>query len=141
MKGILKDNGQKPNFPLTTQRRLILDLIRQADEHLDADELYRRARKKGSRISLATIYRNLKLFKKIGLITQSNLGTAHSHYEMRGAGEHHHLVCLGCGRVIEFDSPLIVEVKAAVEGKHGFDILSTQFKMEGYCPKCRQREK
>jgi len=127
--------------PVTNQRSLLLELIRQADGHLDADELYRRAREKEPRISLATVYRNLKLFKEMGLIAESNLGDTHSHYEIKGATEHHHLVCLGCGQVIEFDSPLIAKAVAKTKREKGFDITSAQLKLEGYCPKCNEKRK
>ncbi len=126
---------------ITTQRRLLIDLIRQAKGHLDADELYRRAKKKEPRISLATVYRNLKLFKELGLIAESNLGETHSHFEIKGKVEHHHLVCLGCGEVIEFDSPLIAKAVTRIQRENGFDITSVQLKLEGYCPRCKEKMK
>jgi Fur family ferric uptake transcriptional regulator len=140
MKTILNNSGEITGRPVTTQRSLLLELIRQADGHLDADELYRRAKKKGPRISLATVYRNLKLFKELDLIAESNLGETHSHYEIKGTAEHHHLVCLGCGQVIEFDSPLIAKAVAKMQREKGFYITSVQLKMEGYCPKCKQKK-
>jgi Fur family ferric uptake transcriptional regulator len=126
--------------PVTTQRSLLLDIIRRANRHLDADELYRMAKSKAPRISLATVYRNLKLFKELGLIAESNLGDTHSHYEIKSAAEHHHLVCLGCGQIIEFDSPSIAKASAKIQRENGFDITSIQLKMEGYCPKCKQKK-
>lgn len=137
---ILKNNGELSGRSVTTQRRLILELIRSAKGHLDADELFRRAKEQEPRISLATVYRNLKLFKELGLIAESNLGEAHSHYEIRGKVEHHHLICLGCGLVVEFDSPLIAKAKAKIQQQKGFDIVSAQLKMEGYCPKCKRKK-
>jgi len=140
MRIIRNDTKQIAGRPVTTQRRLLLEIIRQADGHLDADELYRRAKAKDPRISLATVYRNLKLFKELGLIAESNLGQTHSHYEIKSKKEHHHLVCLGCGQVIEFDSPLIAETAARMQQDSGFDITSIQLKLEGYCPKCKQKK-
>jgi len=136
---IRKYFSQIEGRPVTTQRSLLLELIRQADRHLDADELYRRARAKEPRISLATVYRNLKLFKELGLIAENNLGETHSHYEIKGTVEHHHLVCLGCGQVIEFGSPLIAKAVAKAQREKGFDITSVQLKLEGYCPKCKEK--
>jgi len=139
MQTIRNYSNQIEGRPLTPQRRLLLDLIRQADGHLDADELYRRAKEREPRVSLATVYRNLRLFKELGLITESDLGEAHSHYEIKGTGEHHHLVCLGCGLIIEFDSPLIAKAAAKLQRENGFDITSVQLQLEGYCPKCQQK--
>ena len=140
MKSIRKHN-QIAGRPLTSQRALLFELIRQTDGHVDADELYRRAKEKEPRISLATVYRNLKLFKELGLIAESSLGDTHSHYELKGATQHHHLVCLGCGQVIEFDSPLIAKAVAKTQRENSFDITSAQLKLEGYCLKCKEKRK
>ena len=141
MKTIRKYSEQIKGRPLTAQRGLLLELIRGAEGHVDAGDLYNIARKKEPRISLATIYRNLKLFKELGLITESSLGEAHSHYEIKDKTEHHHLICVGCGLVIEFESPLIDKAVAKTERENGFDITSAQLKLEGYCSKCRRKKK
>jgi Fur family ferric uptake transcriptional regulator len=127
--------------PVTSQRALLLDIIRKTDKHLDADELYLMARKKEPRISLATVYRNLKLFQELGLITESGLGDTHSHYEMKSKAHHHHFVCLDCGKIIEFESPLIRQAVAGVQKEKGFSITSVQLKMEGHCPECGQKRR
>jgi Fe2+ or Zn2+ uptake regulation protein len=141
MKTILKNFDKVSGCSVTNQRRLLLELIQEAQGHLDADELFRRAKKHKPRISLATVYRNLKLFKELGFIAESNLGETHSHYEIKGAVEHHHLVCLSCGLIIDFDSPLISAAKTRIQKEKGFDIVSSQVKMEGYCPKCKLKKK
>lgn len=140
MKIIRKSERQIAGRPVTSQRSLLLDIICQANRHLDADELYRLAKNKEPRISLATVYRNLKLFKELGLIAESNLGDTHSHYEIKSAAEHHHLVCLGCGQIIEFDSPSIAKATTKIQRENDFDITSIQLKMEGYCPKCKKKK-
>jgi len=141
MKTIRKYEEQIAGRPVTTQRSLLLDIIRHADLHLDADELYRLAKNKEPRISLATVYRNLKLFKELGLIAESNLGETHSHYEIKDAAEHHHLVCLGCGQVIEFNNPLVAKVADKIQRDNNFYITSVQLKMDGYCSKCKHDKK
>lgn len=140
MKIIRKYPVQILGRPVTSRRRLLLEIIRKVGKHLDAGELYRRARIKDPRISLATVYRNLKLFKELGLIAKSDLGETHSHYEMKNKTEHHHLVCLSCGRIIEFASPLITEAADRMQRESGFDITSIQLKLEGYCPECKQKK-
>ncbi len=138
---IRKNIKQIAGRPVTTQRRLLIDIIRKAERHLDADELYRLAKEKEPRISLATVYRNLKLFKELGLIAESGLGDTHSHYELKGKADHYHLVCLGCGKIIEFDSPLIRKAADGVRKEKGFDITAVQLKVEGYCPECKKKRK
>ena len=87
---------------VTSQRALILDIIYQGKGHLDADEIYRRARQKKPRISLSTVYRTLQALKRLNLVEQIHLDDSHHHYEIKSSTEHHHLVCLGCGQVTEF---------------------------------------
>lgn len=139
MKSIRKYQNKITGRSITTQRSLLLDIIREANSHLDADELYRRAKNKNSHISLATVYRNLKLFKELGLITESNLSDTHSHYEIKGL-THHHLVCIRCGKIIEFDSPLISKAVTKARRENNFDITTVQLKLEGYCPKCKGKK-
>ncbi len=125
----------------TNQRVLLLEIIRQGEGHLDAFEIYRRAREKQPRLSLSTVYRALQKFKKLGLVEEVHFDENHHHYEVKPSAEHHHLVCLGCGRVIEFHYPLARQVKRNVPEAKDFDIIGTEVRMTGYCPRCRQKRK
>jgi len=116
-----------------------MGIIRQG--HLDADEIYRRAREKGHRISLSTVYRALQTFKKLGLIEELHFDDTHHHYEIKPSAEHHHLVCLDCGKVIEFQHPLSSYIKRNVSEARDFDIAETEIRVTGYCSKCRQKRK
>ncbi len=124
---------------VTDNRALILEIIQQG--HLDADEIYRQAREKGYRISLSTVYRALQMFKKMGLIEELHFDDAHHHYEVKPSAEHHHLMCLGCGKVIEFQHPLSSYIKRNVSEARDFDIAETEIRVTGYCSKCRQKRK
>jgi len=126
---------------LTKQRALILEIIRRGQGHLDADEVYRRARVKQPRLSLSTVYRTLQLLKKLGLVEEVHFDEAHHHYEVKPPSEHHHLVCLGCGKVIEFHYPLTRYVKRKVPEAQDFEITGTEVRMTGYCSKCCQARK
>lgn len=130
-----------PRIRFTNQRALILEIIRHGQGHLDADEVYRRARDKQSRLSLSTVYRTLRRFKELGLIEEVHFDEAHHHYEVKPMTEHHHLVCLGCGRVIEFHYPLSRYVKRNVPEAKDFKVVETEIRMTGYCPWCRQDRK
>ena len=131
----LKDAGMR----VTDNRTLILDIIQQG--HLDADEIYRQAREKGYRISLSTVYRALQTFKKLGLIEELHFDDTHHHYEVKPSAEHHHLVCLGCGKVIEFQHPLSSYIKMNISEARDFDIAETEIRVTGYCSKCHQKRK
>ena len=142
--GSLGENRKTLNVTgmrVTNQRALILEIIRHGRGHLDADEVYRRARQKQPRLSLSTVYRTLQAFKRLGLIEEVHFDEAHHHYEVKPLSEHHHLVCLGCGKIIEFHYPLARYVKKNVSEAKDFDIVSTEVRMTGYCPQCRQDRK
>ena len=125
----------------TNQRALILGIIRQGQGHLDADEIYRRARQKKPRLSLSTVYRNLQMLKKLDLIEELHFDEAHHHYEIKPPTQHHHLVCLDCGRVIEFEYPLARQVKRNVAEARDFEITGSEVRLSGYCSRCRQKRK
>ena len=131
----------KAGMRITTQRALIMEIIRRGKGHLDADEIHRRAREKKPRLSLSTVYRTLQMFKKAGLVEELHFNEDHHHYEVKPATEHHHLLCLGCGRVIEFNRPLSRYIKRNVPEAKGFDVVDTEVRMTGYCPKCQQSRK
>jgi len=124
---------------ITNQRALILEII--GDGHLDADEVYRRARVKQPRISLSTVYRTLRMLKKLGLVEELHFDEAHHHYEVKPSVEHYHLICLGCGRVIEFRFPLTHYIKKNVAEAKDFEIADAEIRVTGYCPRCRQDRK
>jgi len=126
---------------VTNQRALILEIIRRGKGHLDADEVYRRARQRYPRLSLSTVYRTLQLFKKLGLVEELHFDETHHHYEVKPSAEHYHLVCLGCGKVIEFRYPLSRHIKKNVPEAKDFEIVDTEIRMTGYCPRCRQNQK
>jgi len=124
---------------MTNQRGLILEIIRQG--HLDADEVYRRARDKQPRLSLSTVYRTLRRLRELGLVDELHFDEAHHHYEVRPSIEHHHLVCLGCGKIVEFEYKLSQRMKQDIARKQGFEVTGVEVNMTGYCAKCRQRRK
>ncbi len=122
----------------TGQRALILKIIRRGQGHLDADEIYRQARQKEPRLSLSTVYRNLHKFKEQGLVDELHFDEGHHHYEVRSAAEHLHLVCLGCGRIVESTSPLPHRVFREVARANRFKVTEAEIRLSGYCPDCQQ---
>ncbi len=130
---VLRAQGKR----VTPQRRLLLQVIRRSKGHLDADEIYRLAREKDPRISLSTVYRNLNMLKELGLISELHLDEEHHHYELKDATEHYHLICSGCGQVVEFDSSLVGELVTQVSGEKDFLIERAHIDLVGLCAKCR----
>lgn len=127
--------------PLTNQRRLLLGLLRDAEGHIDAKELFRRASAMDESISLATIYRSLNLFKELELVDEMRLGKIRCYYEIKQSPEHQHLVCHGCGKVMEFQIPHFHKLIEAVRKEHGFKVTKAELYLEGYCRECEDNEK
>ena len=121
----------------TSQRQLILSQIQKSGGHISAKELYRRASNKNKSISLATVYRTLRLFKELGLIEERRLGKVYCYYEIKETSEHQHLVCRCCGDVIEFDTDLVRRIIKRVNRDYDFNVTKTELYLEGYCKKCQ----
>jgi len=91
-------------------------------------------------IGLATVYRSLELFTSLDLVKKLDFGDGRSRYELNDhnlSHSHHHLICLGCGRVIEFNSDFIEATREKIKGKNGFNIVDYQLKFYGYCKECQ----
>ena len=125
---------------MTSQRRLLLELLRDAEGHIDAKELYRRASAMDESIGQATVYRSLNLFKELGLIDEMRLGKIRCYYEIKESPEHQHLICRGCGKVMEFQSPHFQKLIEAVRQEHGFKVTKAELYLEGYCPECEEKD-
>jgi Fur family ferric uptake transcriptional regulator len=121
---------------LTPQRKLVLSILARAGSHLDAGGIYERARRQDARISLSTVYRTLSVLKDTGVVRELHLDSEQHHYELDDKDGHSHLVCLGCGRVIEVDSSDFAQAATATAQAYGFAIASAQVELTGYCADC-----
>lgn len=123
---------------LTGQRKLILQVLEEAGGHLDAEAVFDRAHLRDERVSLATVYRTLQLLKDMGLVDQHFTSREHLRevYEPVGAEEHYHFSCLKCGKVVEFQSPLIDRARKQLARELGVNILHGCACFEGYCVGC-----
>ena len=139
--GVKRKALSSAGLRITSQRALILDIINQGHEHMDADEVYRLARENQPNLSLSTVYRNLQTLQKLGLVKELHFDESHHHYEAEPSVEHHHIVCLGCGKVLEFGCQLSQKMRQEIAGKKGFEVTGVEVHMTGYCSKCRQKKK
>jgi Fe2+ or Zn2+ uptake regulation protein len=135
----LNNGNEMKAHSRTRQRRLLLDIIRGVEGHIDARELFRRAAEKDDAISNATVYRSLNLFKQLGLIQENRLGKVQCYYEAKRPAEHQHLVCRNCGKIIDFDCPLN-ELISKVKKEQGFTVTKAEVYLEGYCAFCNEKE-
>ncbi len=136
-----KQDSPIKGHPLTNQRLLLLELLRDTEGHVDAKELYRRASARDDSISMATVYRTLNLFKEIGLIDEMRLGKIRCYYEVKQSPQHQHLICQGCGKVMELHNPYFQKLVKAIQREHKFKVTKAELYLEGYCPECEEKEK
>ncbi len=122
---------------LTPQREAILDEIVATHGHFDADDVFFSLRKQGKRISKATVYRTLELLTAAGMIREVDIGKGHRAFEhIFGRSHHDHLVCTLCGKVVEFDDPLIGELEERVCRRFSFRPESHSLRIRGKCASC-----
>ncbi|MCG8499804.1 MAG: transcriptional repressor [Firmicutes bacterium] len=134
----LKENGYK----LTVQRRVILNLLIEHEEkHLSTEEIYELVKKKYPQIGLATVYRTLMLFDKLGLIYKLDFDDGFSRYELNkreADHRHHHLICTQCGNVEEVREDLLDSIEEDILFKNGFLVKDHRVKFYGLCKHCRE---
>jgi Fur family ferric uptake transcriptional regulator len=134
----LKQRGLK----LTPERRDLFDEIFRRHEHFEADELHFRLRRQGKKISRATVYRGLELLVDSGVVGRVRVGEEGYRYERLHAGEHHdHLICTGCGRIIEFFEPKIERLQDAICAAHGFRAVAHSHQIRGLCRECQRTKR
>jgi Fur family ferric uptake transcriptional regulator len=129
----LKGNGLK----LTPQRKLIIEAIHGADEHLTAEEIITYVQARMPKVNKSTIYRTLQLLEETGCVYKSELGEQ-SVYHHAEEGHHHHLVCSQCGKTIDCDEDLLAPLEQLLAEKHGFQINFRHMVMTGLCEDCRR---
>jgi Fur family ferric uptake transcriptional regulator len=135
----LLDRMKAKGVRLTGQRKILAKLLETAEEHLDAESVYRLAKAKDETIHRATVYRTLNKLKKLGLVDELDLmhvsGERHF-YEIRPSTLHIHLVCTTCKRVDEPDEAFWDDLKRRVENENGFRPEVVRVEMAGVCAAC-----
>ncbi len=121
---------------MTRQRRIILEELKRDHSHPTADQLYLAVRDKLPRISLATVYRNLDLLAREGLIQRLEFGGSQMRFD-GNPSEHHHLRCLSCGEVRDGSGP-IPSLERASRSRAGYEITGYHLEFTGYCARCKQ---
>jgi len=132
----LKEHG----LPITSQREAVAEIVFASHEHLSVEDIEERLRSGGNRMGKATIYRTLDLLVRSRLVVEHDFGEGFKRYEHRLTQEplHEHLICLECGRVIEFESWEVQEVKAKITQRHGFKPTRHKLEIYGLCRDCQE---
>lgn len=140
---LIEEKMREKECKLTPQRRATLDvLLENQSKHLSTEEIYGLVKEKFPDVGLATIYRTLQLFDEFDIIKKLNFGDGCYRYELseEEKHQHHHLICIKCGRVYEFDGDLLDELEQKVEKSNEFKIVDHVVKFLGYCRECQESQ-
>ncbi len=128
------------NLPVTRQREVVAEVIFSAQGHLSADDVVRRLQDRGEHVGKATVYRTLDLLAQSGMVTQRNFDEGFRRYERApGRAHHEHLICVRCGKVIEFVNERLERMKALIAEEYGFRHHHHRLEIFGTCPECQQQ--
>jgi Fur family ferric uptake transcriptional regulator len=123
----------------TRQRNLIIDTFFSTAGHLSVDDVWAKVRQRDARVSVATVYRTMKLLSECGLAQARNFGDGQTRYEAAVGRHHHdHLICTQCGAIVEFENDRIESLQEAVARKHGFRVTSHKMELYGLCRNCQR---
>jgi len=116
---------------MTGQRRVIARVLSDAADHPDVEELYRRASALDARISIATVYRTVRLLEEKGILERRDFGGGRARYEPTEHGHHYHLIDIGTGKVIEFEDAEHRELMRRIAARLGFELVSLRLELFG----------
>ena len=116
---------------LTEQRKTIAKIMSDSQDHPDVDELYRRASKIDSKISIATVYRTVKLFEEAGIVAKHDFKGGKARYEELNEGHHDHLIDIKTGEIIEFVDDEIEKLQQKVAEKYGYKLVDHKLELYG----------
>ncbi len=116
---------------MTGQRRVIARVLSDAEDHPDVEELYRRASALDGRISIATVYRTVRLLEERGILERRDFGGGRARYEPTEHGRHYHLIDIDTGRVIEFEGGEHERLMEQIASRLGFELVSTRLEIYG----------
>ncbi len=139
-KEIFKKYLVSKSLKLTSERELILKEVFSRHDHFDAEALFQVFRERGENISRATIYRTLPLLVESGLVQEAlRCGERVCYEHIYGHKSHGHMICIECGKIIEFENKELEKIKKKACGKYSFKSTEFRFGIKGYCKDCQKK--
>ncbi len=126
---------------LTPQRMMILEAIAARDDHFSAEEIYAQVRQRYSHMNLSTVYRTLEVLAQAGLVTETDLADGRVRYHWTEKSRHHHLICQGCGQVVDLEESLLEPLKERLRRDYGFEANIAHVNIFGRCARCNGRKR
>ena len=131
--GILREHGHK----LTPQRHIVLKVMASSHDHLTPEVIYEKSRLEDPGIGRVTVYRTIDMLSKLNLVCRVHAeGRCRSYMMRRPTEHHHHLICSGCGRVVDFTNCSLIEMEKKLSQESGFDIKGHLLEFYGLCRDC-----
>ncbi len=131
MKETITERCEAAGLRMTGQRRVIAAVLEEAEDHPDVEELHARASGRDPRISLATVYRTVKLFEESGILDKVDFGDGRARYEDAERAHHDHLIDLKSGEVIEFVDPEIEALQEKIAERLGYRLVGHRMELYG----------
>jgi len=131
MSNRIEERCLKVGVRLTDQRKLIAKVMSESDDHPDVDELHRRVIKLDSKVSIATVYRTVKLFEEAGIVSKHDFKGTKARYEQTSMEHHDHLIDINTGEIIEFVNDDIEKLQKKVAEKLGYKLVDHRLELYG----------
>ncbi len=129
------------SLPVTTQREQVAEVVLAAVGHLSVEDIEQQLRQRNLHIGKATVYRTLDILARSGMITERDFGEGFRRYErVPGHPHHEHLICVRCGKVIEFTNDRLERLKALVADEYGFQHHHHRLEIYGVCRECQLKD-
>jgi len=125
-------------YRLTPQRIMVLSAIEDSDDHISAEEIYAQIVVKYPNVNISTVYRTLELLKRLGLVTETDLGGGRVRYHSAEKGHHHHLVCEKCGTIIDIDESTLARLQDVLLHRYNFSARLSHLAIFGRCVNCSE---
>jgi Fur family ferric uptake transcriptional regulator len=136
----LEEFLRKEGYRVTPERFEVLDAVNAIEGHFDADELFLNLKEKGSKVSRATVYNTLEVLEECQLVFKTRLKDHGSRYEKAfGRSHHDHLICVSCGKIIEFVNKDIETAQENIAKKFKFKLVSHSHQIFGLCTECQKK--
>ena len=129
MTASIEERCKQKGVKLTDQRKLIAQTMSNSHDHPNVDELYKRVSKIDAKISIATVYRTVKLFEEAGILTRHDFKGGKARYEELPDGHHDHLIDVQSGEIVEFVNEEIEKLQKAVAEKLGYELLDHKLEL------------
>lgn len=132
----IRDKFKRSGYTLTSQRRAVLDALKDSEGHPSAEEIYLSVKRRNPRVALGTVYQALSVLERIGVIETKHWSDSPTRYDLNTA-PHYDIRCTRCGRVDEIPEVELGDIGSHLQARTPYEVSSVSVVVEGLCPTCR----